>query len=891
MTGDLQLYKATPIITLQRSDNATLPGLSWQGAGGAEAASIKLDGTSGATNTLIMSTYNGSTMAERLRLMTNAAGGITVTGTIVATGNILPSEDVRILDGKAARFGTGNDFSIYNDGSDTTLRNSTSNQDIIFLVNDDGAANTEAMRIDASTNRVGIGTDAPANKLHVKAGASGASTFDSRYNLTLEDDGENYIGIYSPSNSFGGLRFVNASNSIRGYVDYYHGSQGDKMQIYAQNEIEFNFPSVGEQVTFKSNGSSDPIKVGIGTNAPVQTLDVDGSIGTRQVRHSIRPSLNLDFANSKELDSSITFYRDSIATYYDSKGTLKYANINEPRFDHDPATGESKGLLIEEARTNIFTYTNNPERWPLVSGSSSDPIANNIKSPDGTFNATSLIIAGSDPYFYQNNLTLSGTYTFSYWIKAVGTAIGKHYTTRITNVSANSSTAGTLPSEWTRYTFTFTTGSTTTAYIGIEAPDNSPADGDEISIWGAQLELGAFATSLIPSDTRFTSRASVATYYDETGVLRTAPVNGARHGYKYDGRKWVETGLILEEAGTNMLYHSTKGSDLYGDVLGAEAKWTITDSSTDVTAPDGSLKTTKGVSGTSGNTWYWQVSPFSYTNGNTYTHSAWIRTATGTTGTIQINVYPQTGHVDVTATDEWQRVSVTFVYNSGVANPYIGFVSPQSSRTFYFWGWQIEAHSAPTSYIKTLGSAVTRAADVASSVAYTREKDTARIHDISWYNSKESTMYGEGTSITGDANVGSSPCLWGITDGTSSNRYLLRRNATGGSVSLNRSGYTFRVVTPGFNNDYFPLYSVLPLWQDTEIHKMALSIKPNSQIGAADGIDAQMTSITMPEMDGVTMAEIGFAGSSTLWNGHIRKISYYPTQLNLAELKALTENN
>ena len=88
MTGDLQLYKATPIITLQRSNNATLPGLSWQGAGGAEAASIKLDGTSGATNTLIMSTYNGSTMAERLRLMTSAAGGIAVTGTISVTGTV-----------------------------------------------------------------------------------------------------------------------------------------------------------------------------------------------------------------------------------------------------------------------------------------------------------------------------------------------------------------------------------------------------------------------------------------------------------------------------------------------------------------------------------------------------------------------------------------------------------------------------------------------------------------------------------------------------------------------------------------------------------------------------------------------------------------------------------
>ena len=88
MTGDLQIYKATPIITLQRSDNATLPGVSWQGAGGSEAASIKLDGTGGATNTLIMSTYNGSTMAERLRLMTNAAGGIAVTGTISVTGTV-----------------------------------------------------------------------------------------------------------------------------------------------------------------------------------------------------------------------------------------------------------------------------------------------------------------------------------------------------------------------------------------------------------------------------------------------------------------------------------------------------------------------------------------------------------------------------------------------------------------------------------------------------------------------------------------------------------------------------------------------------------------------------------------------------------------------------------
>jgi hypothetical protein len=178
------------------------------------------------------------------------------------------------------------------------------------------------------SGNVGIGTDAPANKLHVKAGASGASTFDSRYNLTLEDDGENYIGIYSPSNSFGGLRFVNASNSIRGYLDYYHGSQGDKMQIYAQNEIEFAFPSVGEQVTFKSGGSSDPIKVGIGATSPGGPLHVKSSTNKTIIADATLSSSGsiTSFAfqrNSADKwriiqqadDSHLSFYNDQTSDY------------------------------------------------------------------------------------------------------------------------------------------------------------------------------------------------------------------------------------------------------------------------------------------------------------------------------------------------------------------------------------------------------------------------------------------------------------------------------------------------------------------------------------------------------------------------------------------------
>ncbi len=135
----------------------------------------------------------------------------------------------------------------------------------------------ESVRL-KSDGKVGIGTDGPGGgKFHIKAGSSGATTFDNRYNLVIEDDGESYIGFYSPSNSFAGIRFANAASSIRGYIDYYHGTQGDKFQFYSQKEFEYSFPSVGEQVTFKSNGSTDPIKVGIGTAAPASKLHISGN--------------------------------------------------------------------------------------------------------------------------------------------------------------------------------------------------------------------------------------------------------------------------------------------------------------------------------------------------------------------------------------------------------------------------------------------------------------------------------------------------------------------------------------------------------------------------------------------------------------------------------------
>ena len=225
-------------------------------------------------------------------------------------------------------------------------------------------------------------------------------------------------------------------------------------------------------------------------------------------RPKIRPSVMFDFANSRTLDPRITFIRTTIGTYYNEAGVLKTAVANQPRFDYDPITGVSNGLLLEEPRTNQLTFsatfatTGASKVWTDTSITRTP--ASGVIAPDGTTAIKFAASAANATVAISGSVTTGPIYrTFSVWLQRVtGTGV-----ISITMDNGTNWYPVTITSTLTRYTFT---NSTSDNRVAIKIASS----GDSIIMWGAQLEEGAFVTSYIPTTTVTVSRDSDDAYVD-----------------------------------------------------------------------------------------------------------------------------------------------------------------------------------------------------------------------------------------------------------------------------------------------------------------------------------------------------------------------------------------
>ena len=199
------------------------------------------------------------------------------------------------------------------------------------------------------------------------------------------------------------------------------------------------------------------------------------------------------------------------SSYLGSDGLLKFAAEDEPRIEYG-SDGSLKGLLIEEQRTNLVTYSEDFSQWNT--GSTTVEVnTSETLSPSGQNNATKVTWGGSVIYALQSSVkTGSPTITGSIWVKG---AIGE--TVRF----AQETTAGTYVGNYSEFTLTggwqridnqiTLAGNNDNAgtLIILMVGNTNPAS--SVYIYGAQLEEGSFATSYIPtSGSQQTRSADIA---------------------------------------------------------------------------------------------------------------------------------------------------------------------------------------------------------------------------------------------------------------------------------------------------------------------------------------------------------------------------------------------
>ena len=185
-----------------------------------------------------------------------------------------------------------------------------------------------------------------------------------------------------------------------------------------------------------------------------------------------------------------------------------------PRFDYDPVTLAPKGLLLEEQRTNLMTWSDDFSNVVWNKLASVTVTANTITSPDGTSNADTIESAGAAQVIYQTaTVTANTVYTASVYVK-LGTMLVSEYKIAIYNATAGAfiaiditPTAVVSSSTWTRIDYTFTTpvGCLSVRFYPVRITATVNAT---VYLWGAQLEAGAFPTSYIPTTSAAATRAA-----------------------------------------------------------------------------------------------------------------------------------------------------------------------------------------------------------------------------------------------------------------------------------------------------------------------------------------------------------------------------------------------
>lgn len=606
---------------------------------------------------------------------------------------------------------------------------------------------------------------------------------------------------------------------------------------------------------------------------------------------NIRPSLNLDFINSKQLDPRITFTRSTTAKYFDGKTYHKAEEnllVRSEEFD-DAAWGKFQTTVIANSTIGPFGLSTADTLMESTSTSQHALYSSTVNVSSGNIYTFSIYVKYNTRQFVQ--LLFDATNGFSNQCYAnfdiqngvVGT-IGSAATATISHVG----------NSWYRCSITCTASSnnpSSSAYFcsvttanASYYPSFTGSNSNLVYIFGAQVEQRSSLGPYVGTTTQ------PITNYQMT--LVDAAVNQPR--FDHDPVTGERKGLFIEDSATNLLTYSED----FGNAVWTKNASTVFGDFT--IAPDGTKSADKLVETTATDLHYVSSSPQVFTSGVTYTFSIYAKASTGnvlqivppagafpvafanfnlTTGTIG----SQSGALSVaiiSAGNGWYRCSLTLSAISSTYSSAVFLLEPSDTSPradaytgdgysgIYIWGAQLEANSAsPSSYVATTSTTATRSYDLAQLTGN---------NFSSWYNQQEGSILAEvkmdQKPLTGYFNN-----IWfAISDG-SANNLISSVFYTNGSL---RSHVYF--------NNTVSAYFEPSTWSAGEVYKSTIAFASDNFAGCFNsGTVSTDNSGVLPK--NLTTCYIGCEGAgASLLRGYIRKFQYYPKRLSNTELQALS---
>jgi hypothetical protein len=353
--------------------------------------------------------------------------------------------------------------------------------------------------------------------------------------------------------------------------------------------LSFNFaamPTLDERITFsRGTGATrfneagnlvgvdfSVTSVTIGTGSKTFTLDATAGVNRSWAAgDSVLISQQSNSANN--MTGTVTSYTASTqvlvvdVTSTGGSGTITSWRVSSlmPRFDYNPSTLAAQGLLIEESRTNLLTYSEDFSNavWPptLVTVTSNTTVAPSNTTTADTI--TDSLDAAPTTHLLQISVSITNgvSYTISCFVKQ-GTLVGFAFLFPATGFTSNigarfrldtgvvaSTDAGVTATitnagnGWYRCTATATATSTVSAAFQLRTANATTTfyqgtGTGTIILWGAQLEAGAFPTSYIP-----TTVAQVTRNADLASVNTLSPWYNSVEGTLF--AEVVSTGYVL----------------------------------------------------------------------------------------------------------------------------------------------------------------------------------------------------------------------------------------------------------------------------------------------------------------------------------------------------------